>query len=47
MLGVGVLPDLQLHAETVNKQLDQRLVVDLEVNALLGHLLYEDLQLDS
>lgn len=46
VLGVGVLPDLQLHAETVDQQLDQRLVLLLELHALVLDLFYEDLQLD-
>lgn len=47
MLRVRVFSYLQLHAETVNEQLYQWLVVDLEVNSLVGDLLYEDLQLNS
>ena len=47
MLGVSVLPDLQLHTEAVNKQLDQGLVVDLKVDAFVGDLLDENFQLDS
>ncbi len=44
MLGVSVFSDLQLHAESLDQQLDQGLVVDLEVSALVEHFLDEDLE---
>ena len=47
VLGVGVFSDLKFHAEAVNQQLYQRLVVDLEIEAFVGDFLDEDLEFDS
>lgn len=45
VLGVRILPYLELHAKAVNQQFDQRLILNLELDALVQHLLDEDLQL--
>jgi hypothetical protein len=47
VLGIGVFSDLKFHAETVNQQLYQRLVFDLEFKAFVGDFLDEDLEFDS
>lgn len=44
MLGVRILSDLQLHAEPIDQQFDQRLIFDLKLNALIQHLFDKDLQ---
>jgi len=47
MLGINILSDLQFHTETVDEQLNQLLVVNLESLALVQYLLDEDLKLNS
>lgn len=47
MFGICVFSDLQFHAETVNKQLNEWLVFDLEFLAFVQHFLYEDFKLDT
>lgn len=44
---IWVFSDFQLFAESVNNQLNQILVVDLELFSLVLNLIYEYLQLDS
>lgn len=47
VLRVRTLPDLQLHAETVDQQFDQRLVVDLELHSFVQQFLDEYFQFDA